>query len=52
LTAIASEPLRSPHDPGGLRYLSAIRMPDGSARVYYELTCPDGSHDLRTELVA
>jgi hypothetical protein len=52
LTAFSSEPLRSPNDPGGLRYLSAIRLPDGNARVYYELTCPDGSHELRTELVA
>jgi hypothetical protein len=52
LTATADEPLRSPNEPGGLLYLRVIRLPDGTARVYYEQTCPDGSHDLRTELVS
>jgi hypothetical protein len=50
LTAENQPPLRSPADPGGLRYLSAVRLPSGEVRVYYEVTCDDGAHELRTEL--
>jgi hypothetical protein len=52
LTALDDAPLRSPAEPGGLRYLSAVRLPDGGMRIYYEATCADGAHELRTELVA
>jgi hypothetical protein len=52
LTAIDGPPLRSPAGLGGLRYVSAVRLPDGSTRVYYEVTCADGAHELRTELLA
>lgn len=52
LSALDQEPLRSPDDPGGLRYLSTVRAPGGGVRIYYEATCADGSHELRTELVA
>ncbi|SNY48725.1 hypothetical protein [Paractinoplanes atraurantiacus] len=50
LTAEDREPLGSPHEPNGLRYLSLVALPDGRQRVYYEATRADGAHDLRTEL--
>jgi hypothetical protein len=52
LTAAAGDPLRSPDEPGGLRYLSAVNVPGGGVRIYYELTCADGAHELHTELVS
>jgi hypothetical protein len=51
LRAIDGPPLRSPAEPGGLRYVSAVGLPDGGTRLYYEVTCADGAHELRTELV-
>jgi hypothetical protein len=52
LAAATGDPLRSPDDPGGLRYLSTVQAPGGGTRIYYELTCADGAHELRTELVS
>jgi hypothetical protein len=39
----------SPHTGGGLRYVSAVALPGGGCRLFYEGTRPDGAHELRTE---
>lgn len=52
LTPVGLDPvLASPHHPCGLRYLSVLRLPDGTCRAYFEMTRPDGAHDLRTATV-
>jgi hypothetical protein len=46
-------PLAPLHDRpvSGARYLDVLELPGGGHRLYYEAPLPDGSHELRTELI-
>jgi hypothetical protein len=53
LAALGAGPAaQSPHAGRGLRYLDILELPGGRRRLYYEMTRPDGAHELRTELRA
>jgi len=51
LSPVSDQPLAfSPYHGGGLRYLDLVPLRAGRYRLYYEMTRPDGSHALVTEL--
>jgi hypothetical protein len=45
LTALSGTPVAD------VRYLDVLALPGGGHRIYYEAPLPDGSHELRTELI-
>jgi hypothetical protein len=51
LAALGADPAaESPYAGRGLRYLDILDLPGGGHRLYYEMSRPDGAHELRTEL--
>lgn len=51
LSAIGTAPAaQSPYGRHGLRYMDILPLPSGRYRIYYEMSRPDGAHEIRTEL--
>jgi len=48
--AVGQEPWAQSAEGKGLRYVDVLKLPDGTYRLYYELSLPDGSHEVRTQL--
>lgn len=45
-------PAESPYGRHTLRYASVLDLGDGTGRVYYEAASPDGSNEIRTQLIS